>query len=123
MKKEFSRLKNIVLGKHYELSLVFIDAAHSRKLNRVYRNKNKSTNVLSFPISKKSGEIFIDLDTAKSEAPKFGMTFQKFVTYLFIHGILHLKGMEHGGKMEKRELKLLNGAPNRSRDRYRNIWN
>ncbi|MFZ2484752.1 MAG: rRNA maturation RNase YbeY [Minisyncoccia bacterium] len=117
----FTRLKDSVLGRSYELSLVFVDRAFSRRLNSTYRGKDKPTNVLSFPLSKKSGEIFIDLDTAKKEAPKFKMTFEKFVTYLFIHGLLHLNGMEHGGKMEKAEKKLLNGAPNRSRDRHRDI--
>ena len=115
MKKEFSRLKNTVLGRQYELSLVFIDQKRSRELNKTYRKKNKPTNVLSFPLSKKSGEIFIDLVTSKSEAKKFGMSFTQFVKYLFIHGILHLKGMRHGATMENAEKKLLNGTSNRSR--------
>jgi len=117
----FTDLKNSVLSQDYELSLVFIDDTYSRKLNTTYRGKNKPTNVLSFPLSKKSsdctgsGEIFIDLVTAKSEARKFGMTFEKFVKYLFIHGLLHLKGMRHGATMEKAEKKLLHGTSNRSR--------
>ncbi len=117
----FTRLKNIVLGRKYELSLVFTDNIHSRRLNTIYRRKNKPANVLSFPLSKKSpdcagsGEIFIDLITAKKEAPKFEMSFKRFVTYLFIHGLLHLKGMRHGATMEEVEKELLYGTPNRSR--------
>lgn len=103
----FTRIKSAVLPKGYELSLVFTDKAHSRRLNKSYRGKDKPTNVLSFPLSPKSGEIFIDLDTAKKEAPEFGMDFRKFVGYLFIHGVLHLKGMDHGSPMEKAEEKLL----------------
>ena len=117
----FTRLKNTVLGRDFELSLVFIDNTFSRRLNAQYRGKNKPTNVLSFPISKKSGEIFIDLVTAKKEAGVFEMSFQKFVTFLFIHGLLHLKGMRHGATMEKAEKKLLYGTSNRSRHRYRNF--
>ena len=110
------RLKNEILSRGYELSLAFVDRRTSRRLNKTYRGKDKSTNVLSFPISKKSGEIIIDLDTAKKESAKFGMSFQKFVEYLFIHGLLHLKGMRHGAKMDQLELKLLNGTSNRSRN-------
>lgn len=112
----FTQIKNSVLGKDYELSLVLADKATSRKLNRVYRGKDKSTNVLSFPLSKSSGEIFIDLDTAQKEAKGFEMSFQKFVKYLYIHGLLHLKGMAHGRKMERVEKKLLNGTSTSSRD-------
>lgn len=61
------------------------------------------------------GEIFIDLVTAKKEMGKFDMSFDKFVTYLFIHGLLHLKGMEHGYTMERTEKKLLHGTPHHSR--------
>lgn len=71
--------------------------------------------MLSFPLSKKSGEIFIDLVTANKEAKEFGMSLGEFVKYLFIHACLHLKGMEHGDTMEQAEKKLLNGTSNRSR--------
>lgn len=114
-KKERDSLKNKILGKNYELSVVFTNSLLSRRLNRTYRGKNKSADVLSFPLSKNSGEIFIDLDTAKKEAPLFDMSFKKFVKFLFIHGLLHLKGMRHGATMERTEQKLLHGAPNRSR--------
>lgn len=111
----FTRLKNHVLERRYELSLVFADPKLSRRLNTKYRGKSKPANVLSFPLAKKSGEIFIDLVTAQKEATKFEMSFQKFVEFLFIHGLLHLKGMKHGATMEQAEEKLLHGTSNRSR--------
>jgi len=111
-KIRFDKILEEVLGKEYELSLVFTSTALSKKLNSTYRGKNNPTNILSFPLSKKSGEIFIDLTTASKEVKKFEMSFPKFITYLFIHGLLHLKGMEHGYTMERREKKLLNGATN-----------
>ena len=103
----FTSLKNRVLGRSFELSLVFADNKLSRRLNRIYRGKDKPTNVLSFPLSKKSGEIFIDLVTANKEAREFGMSLGEFVKYLFIHACLHLKGMRHGDTMEQAETKLL----------------
>ena len=117
----FTNLKNSVLGRDFELSLVFVDNIFSKRLNRTYRGKNKSADVLSFPLSKKSGEIFIDLITAKKEMGKFQMPYRKFVTFLFIHGLLHLKGMKHGITMERREKKLLNDASNYSRYRHRDL--
>ena len=111
----FTHLKNVVLGQSFELSLVFIDNKLSHHLNSTYRGKNKPTNVLSFSLSNKSGEIFIDLITAKKEMGKFEMPFDKFVKYLFIHGLLHLKGMTHGDTMEQAEKKLLYDASHCSR--------
>ena len=121
MNKKYTRLKNTVLGRSYDLSLVFIDKTKSRKLNQIYRKKNKPTNVLSFPISEEMGEIFIDRETSRRETGKFGMTFEEFIDFLFIHGLLHLKGMQHSDKMEKAEKKLLYGTTNSSRHRHRNL--
>jgi ssRNA-specific RNase YbeY (16S rRNA maturation enzyme) len=92
----FEKLKDKVVGKKYELSLVFIGNKDSHKLNLLYRGKDKPTNVLSFPLSKTSGEIFIDLSFKEHS-----------VIFLFIHGLLHLKGMQHGATMEREEKKLL----------------
>jgi probable rRNA maturation factor len=111
---KFENIKNRVLGPAYELSLVFVGHTTSRALNRVHRGKDKPTNVLSFTLSEKSGEIFIDLSKARQEMKKFGMNLPKFIAYLFIHGSLHLKGMSHGDKMEKLERKILNVSSNRS---------
>jgi rRNA maturation RNase YbeY len=102
----FLKIKNAALGENYELSLVFIGNKKSKELNNSYRGKNKPTNVLSFPLESKKGEIFITCDVAKKEAPKFGRNFTNFVAFLFIHGLMHLKGLEHGSTMEKAESKL-----------------
>lgn len=102
----FVRIKDEVLGKDFELSLVFIGSAKSKALNKKYRKKDRSTNILSFPLSKSEGEIFIDLATAKKDSSKFDMKDSDFITYLFIHGLLHLKGLKHGKKMEKEEERL-----------------
>lgn len=102
--KNFEQIKNKVLGSNYELSLVFASDALTWRLNRIYRGIDKPTNVLAFPLSKTSGEIFINRSRAKPFSVK----------YLFIHGLLHLKGMRHGDTMERAEKKLLHGTSNRS---------
>ena len=92
----FVKYKEKILGKTYELSLVFCGPAKTKELNLVYRDKDKEANVLSFPLSKTSGEIFIKLPAIDFSAP-----------HLFIHGLLHLKGLSHGSKMENEERKYL----------------
>lgn len=104
----FFDIKNAVLGKNYTLSLVFIGSKASKKLNLTYRRINKSTNVLSFPISDQEGEIFIDLAKAKSEEKKFDTIFKLHVQNLFIHGLLHLKGLDHGSTMDSEEKRIIN---------------
>lgn len=112
-KVEFREITKEVLGEDYELSLVFVTPSISHHLNKKYRGKNYATDVLSFPLEKKSGEIFLDLTTTRKKSSEFGMHFEQFVAFLFIHGCLHLKGMEHGVKMEKAEKSYLNVASNR----------
>ncbi len=102
----FGAIKNAILGTQYELSLVCIGEKRSRRLNRTYRNKDYSTNVLSFPLDKKSGEIFLTLPLIKRQTKKFNKTYTQLVAFLFIHGLLHLKGMEHGSTMERAEKKF-----------------
>lgn len=102
----FEIVKNTVLGKKYSLSLVFIGDTRSRTLNRTYRGKNKPANVLSFPLSKTEGEIFINPVQARREIKKFATPYQKLIGFLFIHGLLHLKGYSHSSTMEHMEQAL-----------------
>ena len=99
----FEKIKNAILGKGYTLSLVFIGERRSKKLNSQYKGKNESANVLSFPLSKNEGEIFITPKAAARQASLFSRTPEKFIGYLLIHGLLHLKGFSHSSKMEQAE--------------------
>lgn len=96
-------MKNKVLGQDYELSLAFIGRDRMRALNRSYRNKDKVTDILSFPLTKKTGEIFMNLERSRANAKKFSRSANDHVAFLFIHGLLHLKGMDHGSRMEQEE--------------------
>ena len=104
----FVAIKNKILGEKYELSITFLTASMQRKINKKYRNKDETTNILSFPLSKTSGEITLDPLKIKSESPLFEMSYSQFLKYLVIHGTLHLKGFEHSSTMEKEEEKYLN---------------
>lgn len=117
----YEKIKNAVLGEVYDLSLAFIGSTRSRRLNRERRGKDKAANVLSFPYSKTEGELLLDLNFAKTEEKAL---------LLFIHGLFHLKGMDHGSIMDRNEEKILrlfspfnNATIPRNRNRHRNLVN
>ncbi len=96
-------MKNEVLGADYELSVVVVGPKKIQELNQAYRQKNEPTDVLSFPLSKTSGELFLCLSVARTKAKKFDRKPTDHIGFLFIHGLLHLKGFDHGSKMEAEE--------------------
>lgn len=103
----FAVMKDKILGKNYNLSVAFVPKSESKKLNKIYRNKDYPTDILAFPLNKKEGEIVINLDVAKKKAEEFGKSEKFYLNFLFIHGLLHLKGMDHGSTMERKEQALL----------------
>src|SRR5262249_39910189 len=96
----FNKLKKEVLGERYDLSFAFVSEKAMRRAMKFRYAKiagKKTSNVLSFPLSRVSGEILICKAAAKPYTTQ----------YLFIHGLLHLKGRVHGATMEREEAKLL----------------
>lgn len=97
MKPSWLKLKKEVLGAKYDLSFFYAKNDEMRRLNKIYRKKNYSANVLSFPLSPNEGEILINKTYQKKD----------YADYLFIHSLLHLKGLKHGKKMEEEETKIM----------------
>jgi probable rRNA maturation factor len=102
----FDQIKLAVLGPEYELSLVFVTPKKIQALNKTYRKIDQPTDILSFPLSKTSGEIFICKSEARKMAKEFDRSYDNFILFLFIHGLVHLKGHDHGAQMEKVEEKF-----------------
>ncbi len=106
---------------HFELSICFTNDAEIQKLNKDYRDKDKPTNVLSFPnepLSDKAdrqillGDIIFSIDTIEKEANEQGKLFADHLSHLTIHGFLHLLGYDHidqeqAQQMESQEIKIL----------------
>jgi probable rRNA maturation factor len=92
-----------ILGASYECSLVFSDEKKIQQLNVQYRQKDYVPNVLSFPLSDTAGEVYICPTIAEKEAPQYSHTPSEHMRYLFIHGCLHLTGLDHGAKMDRLE--------------------
>jgi probable rRNA maturation factor len=85
-----------------------------RQLNKNFRNKDKPTDVLSFPAptafaKKHAGDLAISLETAARQAKTYGHTLAEETKILLLHGLLHLSGQDHetdNGEMAARETTL-----------------
>ena len=102
----FADMKDAILGKNYELSLIIVNKKEIQRLNKEYRDINKPTDILSFPLSEDFGEIYINPEMTKIEAKKFDRNYENFFGFLFIHGLVHLKGFDHGSTMESIEARF-----------------
>jgi len=96
-----------ILGKEYELSYVVAGEKLSARLNKQFRDKLNATNILSFPLTDQSGEIVVCYDLLRREATKQNEPFEDYLLYISVHGMLHLKGYNHGPQMEKKERQYL----------------
>ncbi len=103
--------------KSSSVAIAFVTDAEIARLNRIYRKKNKPTDVLSFPaqtgkhIDKKKflGDIAIAPAVARKYAKKNRRTLENEICILILHGILHLLGYDHEtdqGQMDRIERKL-----------------
>lgn len=105
-----------------EVSVSFVDDEEIHRMNLEYRNVDRSTDVLSFPLTENGdyevspdsgcvplGDIVISLEHAQAQAEEFGHSFEREVAYLTVHSMLHLLGYDHeaGGleqvRMRERE--------------------
>ncbi len=91
-----------------EVSVSFVDNTEIRKLNRAYRNMDKSTDVLSFPLGENGvydlnnetgayllGDVVISMETAVKQAHIYGHSLEREVGFLTVHSMLHLLGYDH----------------------------
>lgn len=101
-----------------DLTLVFVSDGAMRRLNRQWRNKRGTTDVLSFPPDQADfeeifgatlGDVVISVDQAARQAHEHGLSLEDEVAQLILHGLLHLCGYDHetdNGEMNRLELRL-----------------
>jgi len=108
------------LAKGGELCIVLADDRLQRRLNRAFRGRDKSTNVLSFegvsqgPHPANLGDVVLALGTIAREAKAQRKSLADHVTHLVVHGVLHLMGYDHEKesealRMERLETRILAG--------------
>ena len=84
------------------VNLTLLNDAAMRELNLETFGKNRTTNVISFPLggvpgdaTELLGDVIVSVETALQEAEKAGLSFEKRLVQLIIHGFLHILGYEH----------------------------
>ena len=101
-----------------EVNVTFVDDAEIKQLNTDFRNIEKSTDVLSFPLgengiydvnpengAKMLGDIVISVDHAVNQAELYGHSLQREIAFLTVHSMLHLLGYDHVNS-EEEELEM-----------------
>jgi probable rRNA maturation factor len=99
----------------FDLSIVFVSEAEIRKINRKYRQKNKSTDILSFNLNsgynKKrkaiEGELVLCPEVIAKNARENEMSFSHELAFVLAHGVLHVLGWRHGEKMYELQDKIV----------------
>ena len=96
-------------------TIAFVSDRKSRELNRMFRGIDRATDVLSFPSGEDGshdsnlGDIAVSIETAKMQARQNGLSFEREIAQLILHGLLHLCGYDHetdNGEMNRLELQL-----------------
>lgn len=101
---------------YVEISLTLVDGEEIQELNRMYRNVDKVTDVLSFPqfddlneLPEEEeillGDVVICRQRAEEQAEEFGHSVEREMVYLFVHSICHLLGYDHMEEQEKAEMR------------------
>ena len=103
-----------------ELSVLFVNDEQVRVLNRRYFDRDRSTNVIAFPmgqgpaieeVPRLLGDVVVSVDTARREGGEAGMPVEERILFLAIHGLLHLLGYEdEAGTTERRRMYRKNRA-------------
>ena len=98
-------------GESWMMSVKFVSKEKIKRLNRDYRNTDKPTDVLAFPQElpaglfeirvKPIGDVVICPDVARSNADRIGHSLDREVSFLLVHGILHLCGYDHQTKADE----------------------
>jgi len=97
-----------------EIELIITDEKEMREINKIHRDIDKDTDVLSFPYEEMPmsplGSIVISSSYLQDNSKEFGHSIDDELALLFIHGMLHLLGYDHevdSGEMRKKEAQLI----------------
>ncbi|PAK20963.1 rRNA maturation RNase YbeY [Mycoplasmopsis agassizii] len=95
----------------FQVDVLITNSETVKQLNKEYRNKDKTTDVLSFPFSDQEflsflnyvplGQIVFDMEKVKSQSVEYNHSLKREFSYLFVHALLHLNGYDHIEKDEE----------------------
>ena len=103
------------------INIILTNPKHIRNINKQYRNIDKETDVLSFPMFEKEeiedmkkigndiheplGDIIISIERVKQQAGEYGHSFERELAYMLIHGFYHLMGYDHMNDKDKKQMR------------------
>ena len=103
------------------INIVLTNPKNIKRINKEYRNIEKETDVLSFPMFEKEeienmkkngnniedvlGDIVISIERVKDQAEEYGHSFEREFAYMLVHGFYHLMGYDHMEEEEKRVMR------------------
>ena len=119
--KDYSYLDDVIKRtlKHEKIdncvfSVIFVDEKEIQKINKEYRNIDRVTDVISFAFEDNQdisyndirilGDIYICIPKMISQAKEYGHSEKRELSFLTVHGLLHLLGYDHQNKEEEKEM-------------------
>ena len=103
---EYERVENAIAN------IIIVDNKKIRKLNKKYRNIDSETDVISFALEDDDtfvnipirvlGDIYISVDRAREQAKEYGHTIKRELSFLTVHGLLHLLGYDHMNESDEK---------------------
>lgn len=100
-----------------EVSVTFVDNGRIRELNKIHRNIDRETDVLSFPLGDENGfeincdngaillgDIVVSLEKAVAQSEEYGHSIKREVAFLITHSLFHLLGYDHETPEEEKEM-------------------
>ena len=107
-----------ITEKNLYINVVLTNPINIKKMNKEYREINKETDVLSFPMFEKSeienintsnpdvlGDIVISIEQVKKQALEYEHSFERELSYMIVHGFYHLLGYDHINEDDKRQMR------------------
>ena len=101
------------------ISISFVDNKYIHKINKKYRDVDRETDVISFAFLDDDenrdntlhskgivplGDIYISVDKAKEQAENYGHSLERELSFLYVHGLLHLLGYDHQNEEQEKEM-------------------
>lgn len=103
------------------INIILTNSENIKKINKIYREIDKETDVLSFPMFERDeienmkikgnsiedvlGDIVISIERVKEQAEEYGHSFERELSYMLIHGFYHLMGYDHMKEDDKKEMR------------------
>ncbi|HEY9679632.1 MAG TPA: rRNA maturation RNase YbeY [Drouetiella sp.] len=118
--KHITKTNLKTIAERGSVELMFVGNKKIQELNSQFREKDAATDVLSFPLifdgeevnfppdfgqeEFELGEIVISIDRAQEQADDFGHSLEREISFLFVHGVLHILGFDHITKSQEKDM-------------------